>query len=103
MQEIGGFDSHRLHPTRPTQVGTVALGTSLTAKIRHLTAWRHDTFTWKTLAAAQSYILVVATTRYGSDRVNSGTQPASQSAFPMPARDGDTISIVGSGHTRWRI
>jgi len=41
-------------------------------------------FTWSTLAAAQGYILVVGTTQYGSDLVNSGILPASQSSFPMP-------------------
>jgi hypothetical protein len=41
-------------------------------------------FTWKTLAAAQGYELVVGTRPYGTNLVNSGVLPANQSSFPMP-------------------
>ncbi len=42
------------------------------------------TFTWSTVAGAQSYILVVGTTVYGSNLVNSGVLPASQSSLSVP-------------------
>ena len=41
-------------------------------------------FTWKTLAAAQAYYLVAGTAPYGTNLVNSGILPATQSSFPIP-------------------
>ncbi|MDQ1398739.1 MAG: hypothetical protein QOK20_671 [Acidimicrobiaceae bacterium] len=42
-------------------------------------------FTWRTIAGAQNYYLVVGTTLYGSELVNSGTLPPTQSSFTVPA------------------
>lgn len=45
-------------------------------------------FTWSTIAGAQNYILVVGSTRYGTDLVNSGILAPSKSAYnvgPLPA------------------
>jgi hypothetical protein len=41
-------------------------------------------FTWTTVPGAQGYILVVGTTTYGSDLVNSAILPASQASFSGP-------------------
>jgi subtilase family serine protease len=43
-----------------------------------------STFTWSTVQGSQNYLLVVGTTVYGSDLVNSGVLPASQSSFAVP-------------------
>ncbi|MDQ1393000.1 MAG: hypothetical protein QOF30_1977, partial [Acidimicrobiaceae bacterium] len=42
---------------------------------------RSPTFSWSTIAQAQGYVLVVGTTKHGSDLVNSGVLPASRSSF----------------------
>ncbi len=42
------------------------------------------TFTWSTIQGAQNYLLVVGTTIYGSDLVNSGVLPPTQSSFAVP-------------------
>lgn len=42
-------------------------------------------FTWATSRGAQGYILVVGTSAYGTDLVNSGTLPASQSSYTVPS------------------
>src|SRR5579884_2521949 len=41
-------------------------------------------FTWATIPGAQGYILVVGTTRFGTDLVNSGILPATQSTYSVP-------------------
>jgi YVTN family beta-propeller protein len=41
-------------------------------------------FSWNPVAGAQGYILVVGTTRNGTDLVNSGVLPASQTTLAMP-------------------
>jgi hypothetical protein len=41
-------------------------------------------FTWTKLFGAQGYILVVGTTKYGTDLVNSGVLAASQSSYTVP-------------------
>ncbi len=41
-------------------------------------------FTWTTIPQAQSYILVVGTKQYGSNLVNSGALPATQSSYATP-------------------
>ncbi len=38
---------------------------------------------WSTIAQAQGYVLVVGTTKHGSDLVNSGVLPASTSSFSV--------------------
>jgi subtilase family serine protease len=48
-------------------------------------------FTWATIAGAQNYILVVGTTLYGSDLVNSGILAASQSSFSVPKLPTDKL------------
>jgi hypothetical protein len=63
-----------------------AVGATLTYPLDGQTAV--DTtrsFTWAPIAAAQGYILAVGTTQYGTDLVNSGILPASQTAFNVPA------------------
>ncbi len=40
-------------------------------------------FAWTTVAVAQNYLLTVGTTMYGSDLVNSGPLPPTQSSFPV--------------------
>lgn len=40
-------------------------------------------FTWTTIVGAQGYILVVGTTRYGTDLLNSGVLPSSQTSYSM--------------------
>jgi outer membrane protein assembly factor BamB len=42
------------------------------------------TFTWSTIAQAQSYIVVVGTTQYGTNLVNSGVLPATQTSYTGP-------------------
>ncbi|HEX3541019.1 MAG TPA: PKD domain-containing protein [Acidimicrobiales bacterium] len=42
-------------------------------------------FTWTAAAGAQAYILLVGTTSQGSDLLNSGLLPASQTSFSPPA------------------
>ena len=41
-------------------------------------------FTWATIPGAQGYLLVVGTTTYGTDLINSGVLPAAQSSFTVP-------------------
>lgn len=41
-------------------------------------------FAWSTIPAAQGYDLIVGTTLYGNDLVNSGVLLPSQSSFPVP-------------------
>jgi sugar lactone lactonase YvrE len=41
-------------------------------------------FTWNPIAGAQGYLVVVGSSPYGTDLVNSGVLAASQSSFPMP-------------------
>jgi hypothetical protein len=43
------------------------------------------TFTWTTVAGAQNYLLVVGTTLYGMNLVNSGILPPTQSNLNVPA------------------
>ncbi len=43
------------------------------------------TFTWTTVAGAQNYILVVGTTIYGSNQLNSGLLAPTQSSLSVPA------------------
>jgi serine protease len=42
-------------------------------------------FTWSTIPQAQNYILLVGTTHYGYDLVNSGILPPTQSRLAVPA------------------
>jgi serine protease len=42
-------------------------------------------FTWSTIPQAQGYILVVGTTVFGTDLLNSGVLPSTQSSFAVPA------------------
>jgi serine protease len=42
-------------------------------------------FTWASIPNAQDYILVVGTTQYGQDLVNSGILPPTQSSVTVPA------------------
>jgi hypothetical protein len=41
-------------------------------------------FTWMEILGAEGYILVVGTTRYGTDLLNSGILSASQSSYTVP-------------------
>ncbi len=38
-------------------------------------------FTWSTIARAQNYILVMGSTRFGTNVINSGLLPATQSRY----------------------
>ncbi|MDP9074321.1 MAG: Ig domain-containing protein [Actinomycetota bacterium] len=42
-------------------------------------------FTWSTIAGAQNYYLVVGTSQYGTNLLNSGVLPPTQSSYPVPA------------------
>lgn len=44
-----------------------------------------NTFTWSTIPAAQGYILVIGTTLFGTNLVNSGVLAADTSSFAVPA------------------
>lgn len=72
-----GFQAIMFYPA----VGHAVFTNPLTGQVNVTTS---QPFTWQPLAAAQGYILVVGTTHYGSDLVNSGILPASQALFPMP-------------------
>jgi len=48
-------------------------------------------FTWATIAGAQNYYLVVGTTLYGSDLVNSGVLAPTQSSFSVPKLPNDRL------------
>lgn len=43
------------------------------------------TFTWNTVPGAQGYVLIVGTTLYGSNLLNSGVLPPTTSSFTVPA------------------
>ena len=45
---------------------------------------RQPTFKWSTVAGSQGTILVVGTTPYGSDLLNSGVLPPKQSSYQGP-------------------
>jgi hypothetical protein len=47
--------------------------------------------TWSTLAGAQGYVLVVGTTLFGSNLVNSGVLAPSQSSYNLPALPHGTV------------
>ncbi|MDQ1392552.1 MAG: hypothetical protein QOF30_1529 [Acidimicrobiaceae bacterium] len=48
-------------------------------------------FTWRTIAGAQAYCLIVGSTLYGSDLVNSGVLAPTQSSFSVPALPHDRL------------
>ena len=45
-------------------------------------------FTWSAATGAQGYILVIGTTHFGSDLVNSGVLPAATTSFNVPSLPG---------------
>ncbi|MGH9123170.1 MAG: hypothetical protein ACRDZ8_00355, partial [Acidimicrobiales bacterium] len=62
------------------------------------------TFTWSTIAAAQAYYLLVGTTIYGDNMVNSGLLPPSQAFFASPVLPTGTIlyaTLMTEVHGSW--
>jgi hypothetical protein len=64
-------------------------------------------FTWTADSAGQGYILVVGTTKFGHDLVNSGPLPASQTSLAVPALPGGLLyatllTKINGAYTRYQ-